>query len=157
MRLRIAAPLLIVCPLLFAAKDVPVPAQCTPEVNAHLVQLIKSGGKAPVDNVMVCGLTTRNSRFQAGHGRAGSHHVFSVLTHTPAGDKLVEVVSNDSLDGVVTARRGDQIFAFGQAFFDNTGQFAAGIHDVHCSTHSGADNGWIVVNGTKHPASCSSR
>jgi hypothetical protein len=82
--------------------------------------------------------------------------VFSVLAHLPSGDKLIEVVSNDSLDGAVNAQRGDAVVAYGQAFFDNTGQFAAGVHDVHCSTHAGADNGWIVVNAVKHPASCAS-
>jgi len=27
-------------------------------------------------------------------------------------------------------------------------------HDVHCSTHPTADNGWVVVNGVKTPSSC---
>ena len=26
-----------------------------------------------------------------------------------------------------------------------------GVHDVHCATHRGADNGWVVVNGTRFP------
>ena len=53
------------------------------------------------------------------------------------------------LDGVVTAPKGAQVFAYGQAFFDQGSRFVAGIHDVHCATHRGADNGWVVVNGAK--------
>lgn len=136
---------------LLAALDVPVPSACTPDVNAPLANLIRHGATGHVDNVMVCGQATRNSRYVNGH------HRFSVLAHTPDGDKLIEVDSNDQLDGIVTAQRGDTIFAYGQAYFSNTHQFAAGVHDVHCSTHRGADNGWIVVNGAKHPANCPSR
>jgi hypothetical protein len=68
--------------------------------------------------------------------------------------QLVEVVINDALDGTVTAPANVPVFAYGQAFFPKRGRFVAGIHDVHCSTHRGADNGWVVVNGAKHPASC---
>ena len=68
--------------------------------------------------------------------------------------RLVEVVTNDDLDGVVTAPVNAQVLAYGQAFFPSHGRFAAGIHDVHCSTHRGADHGWVVVNGQQHPASC---
>lgn len=66
----------------------------------------------------------------------------------------VEVVINDELDGVVTAPGEASVVAFGQAFFPSRGRYIAGIHDVHCSTHRGADNGWVVVNGVKHPPSC---
>jgi len=139
---------------LCAAQDVPVPTQCSADVNAKLAQLIGSPPSAPVDNVMVCGITTRHSQYQPAR-QHGSHHVFSVLAPFPNGKKeLIQVVSNDTLDGVVTALRGARLFAYGQAYFDNTRQFAAGIHDVHCSTHAGADNGWIVVDGVKHPATC---
>jgi len=69
--------------------------------------------------------------------------------------KLIEVVTNDELDGKVTAPANASVFAYGQAFFSHTRNFAAGVHEVHCATHRGADNGWVVVNGEKHPASCS--
>ena len=73
----------------------------------------------------------------------------------PNGDvRPVEVVTNDDLDGVVTAPVNASVFAYGQAFFPSGGKFVAGIHDAHCSTHRGADNGWVVVDGVKHPASC---
>jgi hypothetical protein len=142
---------------LWAANDVPVPASCTPDVNASLGRLLASGAQHDVDNVMVCGETTRRSRYQPA-GSHGSHHVMSLLAHFPDGSsKLIEVVTNDDLDGVVTAPAHAQVFAYGQAFFSNTRQFSAGIHDTHCSTHRGADNGWVVVNGEKHPASCANR
>jgi hypothetical protein len=70
---------------------------------------------------------------------------------------LIEIVTNDQLDGVVTSEAHSVVFAYGQAFFSNTHQFAAGIHDTHCSTHRGADNGWIVVDGEKHPDHCTNR
>ena len=142
---------------LLAAADVPVPSSCTPDVNAHLGKLLASSQSAPVDNVMVCGVTTRRSRYQPAD-QHGSHHVHSVLAAFPDGsNKLIEIVTNDSLDSVVTSPAHAQLFAYGQAFFDNTRQFAAGIHDTHCAMHRGADNGWIVVNGEKHPASCPNR
>jgi hypothetical protein len=70
-------------------------------------------------------------------------------------EKLGKLLSSDyDLDGVVTAPVNAQVFAYGQAFFPSKGRFVAGIHDVHCSTHRGADNGWVVVNGQQHPSSC---
>jgi len=148
----------IVLPVwLWAANDVPAPSTCTPEVNSKLSNLLASGTKSNTDNVMVCGMTTRRSRYQPA-GAHGSHHVHSVLAKFPDGsNKLVEIVTNDDLDGVVTSPAHAQMFAYGQAFFSNTQQFAAGIHDTHCSTHKGADNGWVVVNGDKHPPSCPNR
>ncbi len=137
-----------------AAPDVAVPASCTPDVNQHLAELIAQQSQSTVDNVMVCGVTISASRTQSG-GPHGSHQVLPLLVTLPGvGTKLVEVVTNDDLDGVVTAPAGAHVFAFGQAFFPSRGRFAAGIHDVHCATHRGADNGWVVVNGAKSPASC---
>jgi hypothetical protein len=139
---------------LCAASDVPIPSRCTPDINARLGDLLAAGTSKAIDNVMVCGVTTRHSRYQPA-GAHGSHHVHSVLVKFPDGsNQLVEVVTNDQLDGPVTSPAHAHVFAFGQAFFSNTHQFAAGIHDTHCSTHRGADNGWIVVNGARHPASC---
>ncbi len=139
-----------------AATDVPVPASCTPAVNQHLADLIGSGTSQAVDNVMVCGTTVSPSRTQNG-GPHGSHQILPLGVHFPDGSlRLVEVVTNDDLDGVVTAPKGAAVFALGQAFFPGKGTFVAGIHDVHCATHAGADNGWVVVNGTKSPASCPS-
>ena len=139
-----------------AAHDVPVPASCTPEINQKLANLLQAGTQAPVDNVMVCGITISPSRPQRG-GSHGTHEILPLTVVFPGGaTKLVEVVTNDALDGKITAPAKAAVFAYGQAFFDNTGHFVAGIHDVHCSTHRGADNGWVVVNGTKYPASCPS-
>lgn len=137
-----------------AAANVPVPPACTPLVNQKLFELLNSGQRRPVDNVMVCGITTAPSRTQYG-GPHGNHEVLSVRVPLPDHTfRLIEVVTNDALDGKVEASANAAVFAYGQAFFSNTHQFAAGIHDVHCSTHFGADNGWVVVNGRKYPKSC---
>lgn len=131
-----------------------MPASCTPEVNQHLAELVAQSPQGTVDNVMVCGTTISPSRTQRG-GPHGSHQVLPLLVSLPgAGSKLIEVVTNDDLDGVVTAPQGAHVFAYGQAFFPSRGRFAAGIHDVHCATHRGADNGWVVVDGAKSPTSC---
>lgn len=138
---------------LSAAQDVPVPSACTPAVNRKLMDLLKEGPRGPVDNVMVCGETVSSSRPQ--HGRGGDHQILPVQVRFPDGSsKLIEVVTNDDLDGRVTAPTHATVLAYGQAFFDNTRQFAAGIHDVHCATHQGADNGWVVVNGARYPETC---
>ncbi|HEX3472950.1 MAG TPA: hypothetical protein VHT28_17360 [Silvibacterium sp.] len=139
-----------------AQRDVPVPASCTPVVNQNLFGLLGSGQRANVDNVMVCGITISSSRTQRG-GPHGSHEILPLRVTMPDGNVLlVEVVINDALDGMVTAPVNASVFAYGQAFFPSGGKFAAGIHDVHCSTHRGANNGWVVVNGVRHPASCQS-
>jgi hypothetical protein len=135
-------------------RDVPVPQSCAPEVNQKLAGLLAQQRQENVDNVMVCGMTISPSRTQRG-GEHGSHQILPLMVNLPdAGAKLVEVVTNDDLDGVVTAPKGAQVFAYGQAFFDQGSRFVAGIHDVHCATHRTADNGWVVVNGMKAPANC---
>jgi hypothetical protein len=135
-------------------RDVPVPQSCTPAVNQGLADLVAQHASATVDNVMVCGVTISPSRTQRG-GEHGSHQILFLLVNFPSvGSKLVEVVTNDELNGVVTAPKGAEVYAFGQAFFDRGSRFAAGIHDVHCATHRQADNGWVIVNGVKSPASC---
>lgn len=137
-----------------AATDVPVPGACTPEVNQKLAGLLAGGHLKPVDNVMVCGVTTGSSHTQRG-GPHGDHQIIPVLLTFP--DKSthqIEIVTNDALDGKVTAPARAAVFAYGQAFFDRTGKFAAGLHETHCATHRGADNGWIVVNGARHPNGC---
>ncbi len=124
------------------------------DVNQKLATLLSSGQRNDVDNVMVCGTTTGPSQTQFG-GPHGNHQILSLRAVLPDhSTKLIEVVTNDSLDGKVTAPANAQVFAYGQAFFSNTHQYAAGVHDVHCSTHVGADNGWVVVNGKKYPNSC---
>jgi hypothetical protein len=134
------------------AKDVPVPDKCIPTVNTRLAQLIQAGTRQNVDNVMVCGVTTKPSQSQRA-GRHGGHQTLSVRAQLPGiGPRIIQVAINDALDGVVTAPANATVFAYGQAYFDNTGMYVAGIHDVHCSTHRGADNGWVVVNGKKWPA-----
>jgi hypothetical protein len=135
-------------------RNVAVPQSCTPEVNEKLAGLLARQTQDSVDNVMVCGTTVSPSRTHRG-GEQGSHEILPLLVNLPGvGFKLVEVVTNDELDGVVTAPKGAQVYAYGQAFFPERSQFVAGIHDVHCATHKTADNGWVVVNGTKSPTSC---
>lgn len=137
-----------------AQHNVPVPSSCTPQVNQELFTLLGSGQRHPVDNVMVCGVTVSSSRTQHG-GPHGDHEILPLRVTMPDGDvRLVEVVINDDLDGRITASASAQVFAYGQAFFPSRGRFVAGIHDVHCSTHRGADNGWVVVNGAQHPVNC---
>jgi hypothetical protein len=136
-----------------AVNDVAVPSACTAGVNAQLATLIAEQHDGPVDNIMVCGTTIGPSRPQ----RAGPHGGHQILPlRIPLADgrtALVEVVTNDDLDGSVTAPRGAAVFAYGQYFLTSGRQrpFVAGLHDVHCATHRGADNGWVTVGGTKFP------
>jgi hypothetical protein len=142
------------CSALWAAADVPVPANCTPQVNQKLFQLIRNGQQKDVFNVMVCGITSSPSRTQHG-GPHGDHQILSLRVAFPDGSqKLVEVVTNDALDGKVTAPANARVFAYGRAFFSNTHQYAAGLDEVHCATNPRADNGWVVVNGKRYPSSC---
>jgi hypothetical protein len=121
-------------------------------VNSKLQQMINDQSRSYVENVMVCG-TAEGPRVTSG-GRHGSHHIITVDSQLPQGNIVrVQIAINDSLDGAVSATRGEQVFAYGQGYISGGG-WAAGIHDVHCSTHRTADNGWVVVNGTKTPASC---
>ena len=137
----------------FAAPDVPVPTACTPQVNQGLQALIASHTTKDVDNIMVCGIATGKSRLQ-GARQHGTHHVTTLAVHLPNGQQVnVQVVTNDDLDGVVIAQANDQVYAFGQGYVTH-GLWVAGVHDVHCSTHPGADNGWVVVAGKKTPTSC---
>jgi hypothetical protein len=139
-----------------AARDVPVPSRCTPQVNQELANLIDSGIRRDVDSVMVCGVAIEPTRVHRG-GPHGSHHITTIAVQLPNGRTVnVQVVANDDLDGVVTARTNDAVFAYGQAYISH-GFWAAGVHDVHCSTHPGADNGWVVVAGVKTPRYCPNR
>lgn len=135
------------------ATDVPVPAHCDAAVNAPLAELIAQQHAGTVDNVMVCGTTIGPSRPQR-RGRRAAHQVIPLRVPLGGGrSALVEVVTNDDLDGRVTAPRGAHVSAYGQYFLttDRQRPFVAGVHDVHCATHRGADNGWVVVNGTRFP------
>ncbi len=62
-------------------------------------------------------------------------------------------MTNDDLDGVVTAPRGASVFAFGRYYRTSARQapFVAGIDDVHCATSRRAHDGWVVVNGVNYP------
>ncbi len=149
--------LALAIPAAYAAKDIPVPAACTPAINQPLEDIIHSGSRANVDNVMVCGTTIRKSRTQYG-GPHGDHQVLALKVMTPDGQSFtIEVVTNDELDGVVNAPAEATVFAYGQAFVPRRGQYDAGVHDVHCSTHATANNGWVVVNGARYPTSCPGR
>lgn len=147
----LAALLLALAPLAVRAQaTVAVPSACTPDVNAKLARLVASGERREVDNVMVCGTTISASRTQRGYEH-GDHQLLTLRVLLPgAGARLVQIATNDDLDGVVTAPAHVPVFAYGQ-YYAGRGRFAAGIHDVHCSTHRGADNGWVVVAGTRFP------
>jgi hypothetical protein len=133
-------------------RDVQVPRSCDPQVNYKLQQMINDHPDGYVENVMVCGIA-EGTRVNSG-GRHGSHHIITVDAKLPQGRTVrVQIAINDSLDGPVYASQGALVFAYGQGYISGGG-WAAGIHDVHCSTHRSADNGWVVVNGQKAPASC---
>lgn len=142
--------------LVSQAKNVPPPASCIPQVNQSLQNLINSGTKKDVDNIMVCGDAVGNTTFQpAGPSGTGSHHVTTLTVTLPNGRNVqVEVVTNDQLDGVVTANPGDHVAAYGQGYL-TTGKWQAGVHDVHCSTDAGQNNGWVYINGKAVTPSCS--
>lgn len=154
-KLSAAIALLLSSSMAWTANNVPVPAQCTPQVNTKLADMIASGTRQDIDNIMACGVATEKTRTQKA-GPHGSHHMTTVAVQLPGGQKAnIQVVTNDALDGIVTAKPGDSIFAYGQGYITH-GAWVAGIHDTHCSTHRGADNGWIVVNGVKTPSTCTS-
>ncbi len=153
--LRLALFLLIVSAgrNVFAATDVPVPSHCTPQINQKLADLIAQNSRQSVDNVMACGTATQKTQARRG-GPHGSHHITTIAVKLPDGQTVnVQIVTNDDLDGPVTAQANDPVLAYGQGYIAN-GRWAAGIHDTHCSTHRGADNGWVVVAGVKTPRSC---
>ena len=136
-------------------KDVAVPSSCTPQVNAKLQRMIADRPRGYVENVMVCGTAVKTVVNRG--GRHGSHHIITLSAPMPDGSTVpVQVAINDDLDGEVNAARGAKVFAYGQGYISH-GQAVAGVHDVHCSTHRAADNGWVVVDGKKSPSSCPSR
>ena len=135
------------------AIDVPVPTACTAAVNQKLATMVQNRTKGYTENVMVCGIAT-GTTVNSG-GQHGSHHLITVQADLPGlGMKFVQIAINDTLDGVVTAAPGQSVFAFGEGYTTG-GKWVAGVHDVHCSTHPTADNGWVVVDGVKTPKSCS--
>lgn len=142
----------------------PVPAHCTPQVNRELARFAASNSsnrEAHADNIMVCGTATHDAFSQRASRRthAGPHQVIMLSAPGPHGQAIaVEIVTNDDLDGVVRVNTGDTVFAYGQAYIPSPHErrpggihFAAGIHDTHCSTHRGADDGWVVVNSARYP------
>jgi hypothetical protein len=143
----------------------PVPARCTAAVNRDLARFIASSSgdsEAHSDNIMVCGVATRDSFSQRASQRshAGPHQVLALSAPGPNGQSIaVEIVTNDDLDGLVRASSGDRVFAYGQAYIPSPHEhrpgglhFSAGLHDTHCSTHRGADDGWVQVNSTRYPS-----
>ena len=126
--------------------DVPVPANCSAQVNEKLAGLISAGQSSAVDNVMVCGITVSSSRTQ--HGRAhGDHQIFPLRVTMPGGDvRLVEVVSNDELDGKVTAGPNTAVFAYGQAFLSERRQVCGGC--ARCALlHASRRGQWLDCGG----------
>ena len=149
----VAAALIVLAGCGAAAHDAPVPAACTPGVNAQLGALIAARHDGPVDGVMVCGTTIGPSRPQRA-GPHGAHQLLPVRAPLAGGrTALVEVVTNDELDGRVSAPRAAEVFAYGQYFLTSPRQrpFVAGLHDVHCATHRGAVNGWVAISGARFP------
>jgi hypothetical protein len=133
-----------------AQVDSGVPSACTESVNATAARLIADGRRVEVDNVMLCGTTIAASRTQ--YGSRGDHQVLPLRVALPGlGTRTIEVVTNDVLDGVVTAPARALVFAYGQLYVPARRPFVAGIHDTHCATHRGAANGWVVVNGNRFP------
>ena len=133
------------------ASAVPAPSECTPAINGQLAELIANHDTRQIDGVMVCGTTFGPSRPQRA-GAHGGHQLIPVRVPLPDGSSaLVEVVTNDDLDGRVTAPRGATVFALGQYYRTSSRQapFVAGIHDVHCATHRGAADGYVSVNGRR--------
>lgn len=127
------------------------PATCTADANAALAALVANRDPGPVDAVAVCGTTIGPSRPQRA-GAHGGHQLLPLRVPLPGGGSaLVEVVTNDTLDGRLTAPRDATIFALGQYFHTSERQrpFVAGIHEVHCATHRGAADGYVVVNGRR--------
>jgi hypothetical protein len=146
----------------FAATK-PVPAHCDASVNAGMAAFIAQhqGTSKDVDqdNVMLCGTMLIDSYGQnAGRSGHGGHQVLLISAPTSSGTINIELDTNDILDGVVTAHKGDAIYAYGQAYLDPGTHkkrgftLVAGLHEPHCATHHGADNGWVVVAGQKYPA-----
>ena len=156
--MRLTVTVLIAASLIAAggcssAGNVAAPTSCTGATNDKIARLIAQRYDGEIDNVMVCGTTFASSRPQRS-GPHGGHQLLPLRIPLPDGSSaLVEVVTNDNLDGVVTAQRGAHVAAYGQYYLTTDSQrpFVAGIHDTHCATHRGADNGWIVVNTVKFP------
>jgi hypothetical protein len=135
-----------------AQVEAAVPSGCTDAVNATAARYIADGRRVEADNVMVCGTTIAASRTQ--YGSRGDHQVLALRVVLPGlGVRTIEIVTNDDLDGVVTAPARAVVFAYGQLYVDVPARppFVAGIHDTHCATHRGAANGWVVVNGNRFP------
>src|SRR5262252_9379450 len=81
-----------------AANNVPVPQSCNSDVNSRLAQLITGQTRQNVDNVMVCGITTKASQPQR-PGKHGGHQILSLRTQLPGiGTRLIQVAINDTLD-----------------------------------------------------------
>ncbi len=151
----LGAVVLVSAGIVAQGRNVDVPSQCTPQVNQKLQQMIEDQPRGYVENVMACGTAVKTVVNRG--GRHGSHHIITVSAQLPSGRTVpIQIAINDSLDGEVSAQRGAAVFAYGQGYIAH-GQAVAGIHDVHCSTHRSADDGWIVVNGTKTPSSCPAR
>ncbi len=167
----VVAVLALICPFAAIASTKAVPGSCSGAVNQELVRFIAANAgnsEAKRDNIVVCGTATRPSFSQHSSKRTnhGGHQVLSLEAPTPDGQKiLVEIVTNDELDGYVSAATGDAIFAYGQAYIPSPNEhrpggvhFAVGVHDTHCSTHRSADDGWVVVAGKRYPeGSCGLR
>jgi hypothetical protein len=158
MKPRILLTLLLAATTASAATK-PVPDQCTASVNSDYAAFVSAhaGQEADQDNLMVCGTALTPSYAQKAGRSGSSHHVILLALPTASGSLTIELDTNDELDGIVTASKGDAIYAYGQAYIDPGTHTkygfttAAGLHEPHCATHTGADDGWVVVAGKKYP------
>jgi len=138
-----------------AAKDMPVPALCTPEVNAVLADLIAHGPDQAY-NIMVCGIVSEATTLDPAVDRSFSRHQTVVAAPVASGPPiLIKILTNDRRDGIVLAKKGDHVAAFGWYFKTAAWERPAvgGINNTFCAIHADLYNGWIAVNGIRWPRS----
>jgi hypothetical protein len=137
-----------------SAKEMPVPALCTPEINAVLADLVAGHGPDQAYNIMVCGIVTEDTTLGQAVDRTPSHHQTIVAAPVANGPPLfIKIITNDRRDGVVRAKKGDHVEAFGW-YFKAAGweRPAVGvINNTFCAIHGDLYNGWVVVNGIRWP------
>lgn len=128
--------------------------RCSPSANSTLSAFVAKAIPAHVDDVQVCGVAAAPTKHLPARDGSGPHHLTSVWAPIGRGRRLlIAIFTNDDLDGIVVAKRGENVSALGQAFlmWPQEGPFVAGLHDTHCATHIGAADGWIRVNDRLWP------
>ena len=135
------------------AKDVPVPATCTPEVNAVLTDIVRHGSSRQVYNVMVCGTAAAPTAYFVSQDAQGYRHATEIAAPLTDGTTArIKVLTNDRRDGVVLAKTGDRIIVFGWYNQPYPWEHVDGvINNAFCAIHPDLYNGWVVVNGKRWP------